>query len=183
MINQKFAALPNNPNAQGMKDIIKELKDGMEIMTKNWKIIAILDEVKHDQAKFLAHPELSKVLDASEISKVSKAPNLQLGLKEIVGAPSSRSWQLNNARMFFGNGDGVIQKYLRQMDDVRWFQSLLVNSDKGGLEKINRLRDYANTLKLIRQGDTVLLHLEDAKDVKNFQALRKLLAVMPEGIR
>lgn len=100
-----------------------------------------------------------------------------------MGAPESRSLKLNNARMFFGNGDGVVQKYLRELDDVRWFQNLLVSSDKGGLEKINRLRDYVNTLKVIRQGDTVLLHLEDAKDVKNFQALRKLLAVMPEGIR
>ena len=78
MINQKFAALQNNPNAQGMKEIIKELKDGMEIMTKNWKIIAILDEVKHDQVKFLAHPELNKLLTVEQISKVSKAPNLQL---------------------------------------------------------------------------------------------------------
>lgn len=166
-----------------MSKIIEELKTGMNAMTKNWKIIAILDEVKYDQAKFLAHPELSKVMDASEIVKIKQAPNFQAALKDIVGAPPARSLQFNNARMFFGNGDGVVQKYLRDMDNARWFQNLLVSSDKGGIEKLNRLRDYVNTMKLIRQGDTVLLHLEDAKDVKNFQALRKLLAVLPEGIR
>jgi hypothetical protein len=166
-----------------MTDIINELKSGMKTMTKNWQIIAILDEVKYDKAKFLAHPELSKVMEASEIAAIKQAPNFQTALKDIVKAADARSVKPGNARMFFGYGDAVVQKYLRDMDKVRWFQNLLVSSDKGGLEKINRLREYANTMKLIRQGDTVLLHLENAKDVKNFQALRKLLGEFPEGIK
>ncbi len=183
LINQKFANLPNNPHTQWMAKIIEELKTAMNIATKNWKIISVLDEVKYDKAKFLAHPELSKVLDATEIVKIKQAQNFQTALKEVVWAPPARSLEIKNLRMFFGNGDGVIQKYLRDIDNVRWFQNLLVSSDKGGIEKINRLRDFVNTMKLIRQGDTVLLHLEDAKDVKNFQELRKLLAVFPEWIR
>lgn len=61
-----------------MSKIIEELQKGMATATKNWKIIAILDEVKFDQAKFLAHPELTKVLDSAEIAKVSKTSNFQL---------------------------------------------------------------------------------------------------------
>ena len=61
-----------------LEKIIEELQKGMATATKNWKIIAILDEVKFDQAKFLAHPELTKVLDSAEIAKVSKASNFQL---------------------------------------------------------------------------------------------------------
>ncbi len=113
-----------------MSKIIDELKTGMDTMTKNWKIIAVLDEVKYDQAKFLAHPELSKVLNVAQISKIKQSSNFQTALKDIVGAPPARDLKINNMRMFFGTGDGVIQKYLRDMDNVRWFQNLLVSSDK-----------------------------------------------------
>lgn len=163
--------------------VLSDLKTSVNTTTKNWRVISLLQEVEFDYTKLISHPQISTVLDPSEIEKLKFTKNPQSVIREIVKPPNTLGELKNLSGRFFGSSKGVMQRYLRDMAEVQRFQNLLVSSDKNGLEKLLRLGHYVNTLKVIRRADVVSLHLENADDVKNFQALRKLLATFPEGIR
>lgn len=173
--SEKFAATFEN------------LKGELAKVNRNWVLLSAAKEVGYDVDKIATHPKVLQALNDKlitpgeiEILKHAKAAGLQNPLQALISAPDSRGFVLSQeTKMAFGTTEGVMQRYLRELDDVKAFQNTLARADGGGWEKLNRLGDWFKTMKIARASDTVVLHLETADDVAK---LKSIQSVWPEGL-
>jgi hypothetical protein len=172
-------ALGKAAGTSGLSEPVKALSIQMEAVHRNWRVLAIAKEVAYDQAKFLAHKDLSKLLPVGEIEKI-RVLGLERGLQEVVSPASTRTAKFTDwTKRGFGTSSGVIDKFARDLDEVRNFQNVLARPDGGGWQRLNKAAEAYGAMKIVRHGDVAVLHLENADDVAR---LKSLHALWPEGL-
>lgn len=165
--------------------VLADLKKELLNVNRNWALLGAAREVGYDVDKILAHPKIAQamkdgIVTQADVARLKAAKGMQNPLQSVISAPDTRGFNVSQEfKMGVGTSEGVLQRFLRELDDVKAFQNTLARKDGGSLEKLNRLGEWIKTMKVARAADTVVLHLETPDDVAKLKAVQ---SVWPEGL-
>ncbi|MFB0964184.1 MAG: hypothetical protein QMC36_00490, partial [Patescibacteria group bacterium] len=165
--------------------VLADLKKELMHVNRNWVLLGAAREVGYDVDKIIAHPKIAQamrdgIVTQADVARLKAAKGMQNPLQAVISAPDTRGFNVSQEfKMGIGTSEGVFQRFLRELDDVKAFQNTLARKDGGSLEKLNRLGEWIKTMKVARAADTVVLHLETPEDVAKLKAVQ---SVWPEGL-